>query len=370
MPRAAALLGAALGGGAALLVRERRRAAAAVEATRAQVTAQLTPPAVPSPEEHREAAFVDALVARADRGGHSPRTVVTDLLWARLTDEDHAALADAMDEPLRELWAGAGDAGRRRLALTLTAHFQHVDALARTGLRADMPPEDVHAMARGHLAAGGDPFLADLVVEALEDAGGTLAEGATVLDFGASSGRVLRVLAAARPDLRCLGCDPNAVAIAWASEHLPEAEFFVSPQAPPLALDAASVDLAYAISIWSHFAAEPALAWLDEMARVVRPGGSLVLTVHALDTLGTGLRRDEVSRGTAAAAAAGILSCGHHFVDVFGEAGDWGVKDPGWGNAYMGIDWLAGHALRDWRLTGYRPAAVDSSQDVVVLERR
>ena len=45
-------------------------------------------------------------------------------------------------------------------------------------------------------------------------------DGGTVLDFGSSSGRVLRILAAARPDLRCLGCDPNEDAIAWAEVEM------------------------------------------------------------------------------------------------------------------------------------------------------
>ncbi len=67
---------------------------------------------------------------------------------------------------------------------------------------------------------------------------------------------MLRSLAAAYPAIDWHGCDPNGPAIEWASANIPGASFFVSGNDPPLPLDDGSLDLAYAISIWSHF--EPA----------------------------------------------------------------------------------------------------------------
>jgi SAM-dependent methyltransferase len=191
-----------------------------------------------------------------------------------------------------------------------------------------------------------------------------------MLDFGSSSGRVLRVLAAARPDVRSLGCDPNTGAIAWAQAHLP-GEYFVSAQQPPLPdLPDGALDAAYAISIWSHFAPEPALAWLQEMHRVIRPGGALVVTTHGWDTLADGLRTGRQAPATVAAAAAEFVAHGHFFVDVFGEGGDWGVKDPGWGNAYLTLDWLIGRTQGAWSARLLWPGFLDGNQDVIVLERR
>ncbi len=191
---------------------------------------------------------------RPDPAPVQPRPVLTDLLQGRLAPGDLETITRSMAGSASQMHAEADPTTRRRLELNHAAAFGPPDVRERTGLLGAMPPEDVHAMARDWTVAGGDLFLADLVAAALEAAGVPLEEGATVLDFGSSSGRVLRVFAAARPDLVCLGCDPNAEAIAWAAAHLPGTHV-VSPQRPPLALEDASVDVAYAISIWSHFAA-------------------------------------------------------------------------------------------------------------------
>ncbi len=71
-------------------------------------------------------------------------------------------------------------------------------------------------MARGPLAAAGGLYEADMVFNAVRAAGADLAQAGEVLDFGCSSGRVLRVLAAAFPTVRWRGCDPNERAIEWA----------------------------------------------------------------------------------------------------------------------------------------------------------
>jgi len=295
---------------------------------------------------------------------------ITRALYDRLTPEDVAEIESRLTGDQRATWAAADEATRRHVALLYAAWYEVEGALEHTGLTAAMPPEDVHAMARGPQAAGGDPYLADVVVDAAARAGLTLAPGATVLDFGCSSGRVLRAIAAARPDLECLGCDPNERAIAWASEHLPFGRFFASPFDPPLELADGSVDLAYAISIWSHFGARAAIAWLGEMRRIVRPGGALVLTVHGLQTLGAGLEHGWVPRPEASDVVRSLLATGHHFIDVFGEEGDWGVKDPQWGNAYLSMEWLARNATPDWAIALLEVGGLTGNQDVVVLERR
>ncbi len=345
-------------------LRGRRRAARAV----ADTTTRLRQ-ATPTAAEQAESALDELLGEREVTPLPDPGTPVTDVLHARLEPGDREAIAAIMGVSAAEAHAAAAPATQLRLELNHAAAFGPAEVRGRLGLLAAMPPDEVHSMARAWQATGGDTYLADLVVAALEAAGCPVPDGGTVLDFGSSSGRVLRILAAARPDLRCIGCDPNEDAIAWAAANLP-GEYVVSPLAPPLDLPDASLDAVYAISIWSHFAERPALDWLTEMARVVRPGGGLALTTHGWDALATGRRRGTIARGTVAAAGRALVTHGHHFVDVFGPDGDWGVRDPGWGDAYVTADWLVEHLDGSWSLDLLWPAAIDGSQDLLVLRRR
>lgn len=344
---------------------------------RNKLTARSRPepaPVAPAPEPDPTAPWVDALLARPAPPATDPLGPVSAELASRLTAEDHAAVAEAMERPeegyQRSLWEHAPPEVRPRLSVLFSTYYGIPGALERTGMLPQMPPEDVHAMARGALAAGGDPYTADIVMTSLQAAGFQFGPGATILDFGCSSGRVLRALAAWRPDLELVGCDPNADAIAWAVEHLPVARWFASPTTPPLDLGDASVDAAFAISIWSHFDAGPALTWLAEMHRVVRPGGALLITTHGLDTLGHYMREDLMTRESAAEVTRALITSGHHWYDVFGDEGDWGVKASGWGNGYMSMEWLTSHVTPDWAVRQYVPGGLHGDQDVVVLERR
>jgi SAM-dependent methyltransferase len=295
-------------------------------------------------------------------------TPATDRLYSRLGAGAQEAVAASLDEEQARAWSQAGARERRSLTLAFGVHLGLSEILEPTGLSGAAPPEDVHAMGRGALAAGGAYYYADLVASALAHAGGEPGDGTRGLDFGCSSGRVVRVLAAAWPHASWEGCDPNAGSVAWAREHLPGVEFFQSPQAPPLPRRDGAYELAFAISIWSHFAAQPALAWLAEMRRVLVPGGLLVLTTHGASSVAHAASRrplwqlEEVMRA--------LHRHGHWFTDEFGERGDWGVRDPGWGSAFMAPEWLLTHARADWSVEGFWPGGAEADQDLWVLRRR
>jgi hypothetical protein len=213
-----------------------------------------------------------------------PETVtshdVTNMLFERLRPEDVAAVETAADAVQRAALAAADESQRRTLTLAFGVYHRVPGVLERTALSPARPPEDVHAMARGADAAGGGYWYADLIAEEAALGGAQIGELGAALDFGCSSGRVVRVLAAAYPGVRWLGCDPNEAAIRWASDELQDVSFFVSPQDPPLELQSGSLDLAFAISVWSHYGANSAVRWLAEMHRVLKPGGLLLLTTH------------------------------------------------------------------------------------------
>lgn len=276
---------------------------------------------------------------------------------------------EELDEESRSRWEDADDDERVQLRVHLAVWQDAPGFTARSGLSAAEPPPELHAMARGPLAAGGSLQAADLVADGLELVGRSLWELKSALDFGCSSGRVVRALAAAAPDVAWHGCDPNGAAVTWAGEHLPAISFTVSPEHPPLAFDDGAFDLVLAISVWSHLSDTEALRWFDEMHRVIRRGGVLVLTVqgwHALAELQRGAlwQSHDIS-----AAMADLAVRGHHFRSTFGPDGDHGTTSAHWGWALMSPEWLAMNVTPRWAIRLLRPGAHEGVQDLVVLER-
>jgi SAM-dependent methyltransferase len=299
------------------------------------------------------------------------RQSVSRMLYERLSDADVAAIQTAIDEH-PDLWmlAEATTLDERvPLILSYGAWLDHPAIITNTGLSAAQPPEEVHAMARGALAAAGGLYEADLIVNALSSAGVEMKDVASALDFGCSSGRVLRVLRAAFPETAWHGCDPNAAAVTWASQNLPDIEFFVNDDAPPLPLADGSLDLAYAISIWSHFAPELGLLWFEEMHRLLRPGGQLVMTTHGMASVGfyatNSLRMPQQSDEILGA----LYREGWWYAPEFGEQGDWGVVNPDWGTAFLSPEWVLTQLCPRWRVLEFAPGRNQNNQDVYVLRR-
>ncbi len=231
------------------------------------------------------------------------------------------------------------------------------------------PPDDVHVMARGPTAAAGGLYEADIVAAGLASCGIDISEMREALDFGCSSARVVRVFAAVYPEIRWHGCDPNGPAIEWANANLPGIDFFKSSDAPPLPLAEGSLDLAYAISIWSHFAPDLGLRWFEEMHRLIRPGGHLVFTTHGFTSVGLYATRSLRTPQQSDEIIGEMYRQGWWYASEFGEAGDWGVINPEWGTAFLNPEWLLAHLCPRWQVLEFAAGRNQENQDVYVLGR-
>jgi SAM-dependent methyltransferase len=341
-------------------------------AVRAPEGTALEPVELPSPPEPRPIDPVQ--FARELRPGHLgiEQTPVTNAFFERLSTDDLDEVEQGISRSpeFQSLYANSPSQRiKRHFALSFGVHLGLSGVLEKTGLSDAQPPESIHAMSRGPLAAGGGLYEADLVVDALGSVGMDITSVGDALDFGCSSARVVRVLSTLYPQIRWHGCDPNAPAIAWATENLPGIDFFVNGDAPPLPLADGSLDLVYAISIWSHFAPELGLRWFEEMRRLLRPGGYLVCTTHGLTSVAyyatLDLRTPEQSYEIRDA----LYREGSWYAPEFGEEGDWGVVNPDWGTAFLSPEWMLSKLCPSWRVLEFAPGRNQENQDVYVLQR-
>jgi SAM-dependent methyltransferase len=308
--------------------------------------------------EHRRVAAMPPSTAEA-----------TERLYERLDAGDVAAIEARLSGEDAQLWAETVPDDRKRLALAFGLHHDVPGVAEKTGLLALAPPDEVHAMARGSVATGGSYYYADIVADALRGAGAPLERG-RVLDFGCSSGRVIRVLCAAYPELECYGCDPQPAPIEWAREHLSGIDFCVSPESPPLPHEDGFFDAVFAISIWSHYGERAAREWLAEMHRVIKPGGHLLLTFHGLQSIAYYVAHDGRTRRESLQLALELSRDGFWFRDQFGAVeGDHGIRNSEWGTTFITAEWLLNEALPQWSAVGYGPGRAEGNQDLLVLKR-
>ncbi|NGX43201.1 MAG: hypothetical protein K940chlam7_01492 [Chlamydiae bacterium] len=111
-----------------------------------------------------------------------------------------------------------------------------------------------------------------------------LVDQKSILDFGCGCARVLRHFDGLTA-CELHGCDYNKKLIDWCTREQPFAEFIQNSLKPPLPYKDNQHTLVYAISVFTHLSEDLQHAWIDEVYRILAPGGHLIFTVHGTSTL-------------------------------------------------------------------------------------
>lgn len=250
-------------------------------------------------------------------------------------------------------------------------------ALRNARRRDDLPLPPMRLRARVG-SRGADEFLraGKSCADALRKAARThlgieLVDAGRILDFGCGCGRTLRHFAPKPVE----GCDVDLAAIAWLQQSLGIERFAANRFNPPLPWFDATFDLLYSVSIFTHLKEDSQRDWLREIARVLKPGGRALLTVHG-ERAHARFWSDDIYTSASMKSrlrARGSLSANDGFIfepyDVRGTnalpgiSGDYGLAfhSP----AYIEHEWSG---LFDVR--GIDSGTVDGLQDVVALRKR
>lgn len=120
------------------------------------------------------------------------------------------------------------------------------------------------------------PATKDAILELLPE--GWRFDGKRILDFGCGPGRTLRHFLPETERAEIWGIDVDGESIGELRETLvPPFHVAQCGVAPPLELESGSVDLAWAISVFTHLT-DNSIPWLLELHRVLAPAGLLIAT--------------------------------------------------------------------------------------------
>lgn len=120
--------------------------------------------------------------------------------------------------------------------------------------------------------------LAPLLDQYASAAGVPFAQAKRILDFGCGCGRVLRHLPG-RTQAELHGVDYNPGLVRWCARHLP-GRFKRNQLQPPLSFPDDHFDVTYLLSVFTHMRRQTQELWLEELCRVTRPGGVVLISFH------------------------------------------------------------------------------------------
>ena len=136
-----------------------------------------------------------------------------------------------------------------------------------------------HSDWRKFLEHGGE--TAQVISDIVTRNGKPFEEAHRLLDLGCGCGRVIRFM----PNLtkaELHGADYNGRLLAWCRANLP-GHFRRNKLLPPLPYGSDEFDVIYLLSVFTHLRLASQRLWLAEFARVVSPGGIVVITFHDED---------------------------------------------------------------------------------------
>jgi SAM-dependent methyltransferase len=173
-----------------------------------------------------------------------------------------------------------------------------------------------------------------------------------ILDFGCGCGRVLRQWRSLTgPEV--YGIDYNPLLIDWCQRNLSFAKFGVNKTGLPLPFPDATFDFIYSISVFTHLTESNQRVWMDELMRVLKPGGHLLFSVHGLSRLGDlpPQERELFQRGKPL--IVGSQYSGTNFCGT-----------------YHPKSYVQEVLCREWHLVAFEPgAAKDARQDMFLMKK-
>lgn len=205
--------------------------------------------------------------------------------------------------------------------------------------------------------------------------GNPISSDKRLLDFGVGWGRIYRFFLKDFAPGNLVGVDVDADFVALCKELMPYGNFQHTSGHPPLRFDARSFDFITAYSVFSHLSEAIAGEWINEFARILKPGGLAFLTLLGKRHLDGFLRHyHEAANGDPQMRALTMADCLKIHGDgqyLYAPSGGGGVRTKdvyGWANVerrYVEANWS-----REFEVSDLVEDPGVCRQNVLVLRRR
>jgi SAM-dependent methyltransferase len=120
---------------------------------------------------------------------------------------------------------------------------------------------------------------ASLIRQRVGDMGIDIGSAHRVLDFGCGCGRTIGwLLRDCSAEFH--GVDVDRDAVDWCKNHLGGGNFMANAPIPPLPYPDKYFDVVYCLSVFTHLNESMQDLWIEELSRILKPGGVLLLTIY------------------------------------------------------------------------------------------
>jgi SAM-dependent methyltransferase len=235
-------------------------------------------------------------------------------------------------------------------------------------LTTEIPPDDLLFLVSNHSnrelwGASRRAAVVNVILPLIEQAGFTTRMH--ILDFGCGCGRILAGWEGLLNGATLDGADINPRLIDFCKTNVNFARVAQSGICPPLPYKDASFDLVYAASVFTHMKFVTLLQWAGEMARIIMPGGALMLSFH-------GTYYEPIIKGYGPDALRKLNEKGY-YVHIYGKEDETFEGSNAYAT-YLSIDFI-GSLFKGFELKTVRRAAdkgpthFGAHQDIAIFKR-
>lgn len=194
-----------------------------------------------------------------------------------------------------------------------------------------------------------------------------------VLDFGCGWGRIARFFLKDVAAHHLWGVDVNPDAIEICRRNDRWSRFGVVSATGPTAFADGMFDFVYSFSVFSHFSEDMHGRWLEELGRILRPGGLLIATTRPRDFIEQSVL-DRIRRPLSRhpEAIAGMFRDTRRWLGAY-DAGEY-CYEPlpgmvGWGEACIPKAYVLRHWTKQFTFLDYIDDPRRCPQTVIVVQR-